>query len=356
MGKDEGRGGRLLVRAAASGLRWPGAQQSDGVSMSFLSPKARIALKIFTPQRRRSDPRHELAAPDRDLTGKTIVFTGGTDGMGRVAVAALARMGAEIVVLGRDERKGEEVVREASAPGSARFELCDLASLESVRDCAGWLLQTCARIDALVNCAGVNAMSDVLTADGFHRNWAVNCLAPVLLTRLLADRLKGSAPARVVNLTTDTAYLDQVDFQAIETEAAFPAKDSYAASKLALEMFSVDLAEALAREGVTVNLLHPGYIRTNLLRNLKGAERVMQGVMRVMASPSEVGADRIVRLVASSEFEGVSGVLLAEDDRGEVHVDAQDDAKRARMARRVDEALRPWLAGAPDLNTHGTAH
>lgn len=195
----------------------------------------------------------------------------------------------------------------------------------------------------LVNCAGVNAMTRTPTGDGFAMNWSVNYLAPVLLTRLLLDRLRASAPARIVNVTTDTAYLDHIDLDRMETAPDLGTADSYAASKLALEMFSFDLARDLEGAGVTVNLQHPGYIRSNLLRNLQGIERVMQGVMRVMASPTEVGADRIVRLVASSKLEKVTGALMAEDSPRPHHPDVGDAAKRERLQRITDKVLEPWL-------------
>lgn len=313
--------------------------------MSLINEKTRILLKLFTPQRRSPDPRYAIPDEDRDLTGQTIVFTGGTDGIGRVAVGMLCEMGANIVVLGRDTVKGAGLVRELEAiggRGSVSFELCDLTILQSVKDCAERILASHERIDTLVNCAGVNAMSQTSTGDGFARNWSVNYLSPVLLTRLLLDRMLSSKPSRIVNLTTDTAYLDRIDLDAMETAPDLGTKDSYAASKLALEMFSVDLAQEHEGSGLTVNLQHPGYIRSNLLRNLRGAERVMQGVMRIMASPTEVGADRIVRLVASSQFKGVTGVLMAEDGPRPHHADVGDDEKRKRLQKITDKVLAPW--------------
>lgn len=215
--------------------------------------------------------------------------------------------------------------------------------MQSVKDCAGRLLASYERIDVLVNCAGVNAMSRAPTDDGFAMNWSVNYLAPVLLTRLLLDRVRASAPARIINVTTDTAYLKRIDLDTMETAPDLGTADSYAASKLALEMFSFDLARDLEEAGVTVNLQHPGYIRSNLLRNLRGGERVMQGVMRVMASPTEVGADRIIRLVASSKFNAVTGTLMAEDAPRPHHNDVRNTAKRERLKRITDTILGPWL-------------
>ena len=314
--------------------------------MPLVSEKTRIILKLFTPQRRKPNPRHALAAAERDLAGKTIVFTGGTDGIGRVAVEMLHQMGAHVVVPGRDAAKGKALLAALAARGGrgkASFEPCNLADLQSVKDCAARILAAHRRIDVLVNCAGINAMSDVPTKDGFAMNWSVNYLAPVLLTRLLLDRLRDAAPARIVNLTTDTAYLDVIDLETMETAPDLGQKDSYAASKLAFEMFSVDLAQSLSGSGVTVNLQHPGYIRSNLLRNLRGAERVMQGVMRIMASPTEVGADRIVRQVAASGFNGVSGVLIAEDTQRAHHSEVGIAAKRQRLAAFTDRILARWL-------------
>lgn len=314
--------------------------------MPLISEKTRIILKVFTPQRRKSDPRHALAEADRDLSGKTIVFTGGTDGIGRVAVTQLHEMGAHLVILGRSSQKGKALLDELSAnggSGTASFEACDLASLKSVKECAERILAAHVRIDVLVNCAGINAMSEALSEDGFGMNWSVNYLAPVLLTRLLLDRVRASAPARIINLTTDTAYLDVLDVEAMEASPDLGFVESYAASKLSFEMFSYDLAQELKGSGVTVNLQHPGYIRSNLLRNLSGAERVMQLVMRVMASPTEVGAQRIVRQVASSKLEDVTGVLIAEDDLKPHHAEIADAAKRERVRQLTDKLLGPWL-------------
>ncbi|WP_207382961.1 SDR family NAD(P)-dependent oxidoreductase [Pseudaestuariivita atlantica] len=258
----------------------------------------------------------------------------------------LHAMGANLVILGRDPAKGSVILKELDASGgsgTAQFEQCDLATMQSVKECAQRIRASVPRIDALVNCAGVNAMSTKPARDGFAMNWSVNYLAPVLLTRLLLDRVVSSAPARIVNLSTDTSYLDGLDLDEMEREPDLGLTESYAASKLALEMFSFDLAQELKGRGVTVNLQHPGYIRSNLLRNLTGAEKVMLGVMRIMASPPEVGADRIVRLVASSKFKDVTGVLFAEDEPRPHHPDVGDDAKRARLRRITDDALAPWL-------------
>lgn len=313
--------------------------------MSATQEKLRLLLKLFTPQRRQPDPRYALPEADRDLTGRVIVFTGGTDGMGRVAVGMLSEMGADLIILGRSAEKGAALLADLAAQGgrgTARFERCDFTMLQDVAECAERIRASCPRIDALVNCAGVNAMRQTPTGDGFAPNWSVNYLAPMLLTRRLLDRL--AAGARIVNLTTDTAYLDHLDIDLMETAPDLGFTESYAASKLALEIASVDLAERLQDAGITVNLQHPGYIRSNLLRHLRGPARLLQAVMRAMASPSEVGADRIVRLVASRALDTTTGALFAEDTRRPHHPDVADLSKRARLLRRTDQILSRWDA------------
>lgn len=320
--------------------------------MPFLSDRTRIALNLFLPKRRKPDPAHAITEADKDMSGKTVVLTGGTAGIGRVAAAQLYGMGANLVLLGRKQAEGDAVIRELTATGgrgSARFLICDLASMDSVKACAERILADNERIDVLVNGAGINATKTVITEDGFELNWAVNCFGPILLTRLLTDRIRASAPARIVYLVTNLTFLDRIDPDEIAARPDFASDEPYVESKLSGSMMMIDLAARLAGDGVTVNYLHPGNIRSDLLRHLTGAERVMGHVMRLMASPTEVGADRVVRLAVSSEFEGVTGAYLVEDTVKPAHPEAQDAHKRARIAQITDKALARWLP-APDGN------
>ncbi len=303
-------------------------------------------INLFLPQRRKPDPRHALPKTDRDLSGKTIVLTGATDGMGRVAAGMLHEMGANLVLLGRKSSQGQMVIRELTergGQGRVDFESCDLSSMDSVKACAERILATHERIDVLINCAEINATKQIITDDGFELNWAVNYFGPFLLTRLLLDRITASAPARIVNLTTNTAFLDRIDMDEIQAKPNFATSETYVESKLSMNMASIDLAQKREGAGVTVNYLHPGNIRSNLLRHLSGAEKLMGHVMRAMASPTEVGADRIVRLAISSEFEGATGTYLAEDIIRPAHPEAQITAKREQLARITKQALANWL-------------
>ncbi|WP_184584273.1 SDR family NAD(P)-dependent oxidoreductase [uncultured Sulfitobacter sp.] len=314
--------------------------------MPLISDRTRITINLFLPQRRTPDPRHAIPQADRDLTGKTIVMTGGTDGIGRVAAGMLCDMGANLVLLGRRQAVGDRVIRELAATGGAgtvSFQVCDLASMDSVKACAERILAAHDRIDVLINGAGVNATRPTFTEDGFEMNWAVNYLAPILLTRLLADRITASAPARIVYLVTNLAFLDRINMDEIAAKPDFATSEAYVESKLSGSMFMIDLAQELESKGVTVNYLHPGNIRSNLLRDLTGAERIMGYVIRVAASPTEVGADRIVRLAASSEFDGITGAYLVEDTIRPAHPEAQNASLRKQLSRITERTLKNWL-------------
>ncbi|QIZ75773.1 SDR family NAD(P)-dependent oxidoreductase [Ferrimonas lipolytica] len=314
--------------------------------MALLSNKTRIMLNLFVPQRRKSDPRLALSAADSQLDGKTVVFTGGTDGIGREAVIRLHRLGAHVVILGRSEAKGQTLLAQLNqngGNGQASFELCDLASMASVQDCVQRILSANSRIDVLVNCAGINMTQCVLTGDGFETNWAINYLGPVVLTELLLEPLKASTAGRIVNLTTNTEFIDRLDIDQIQSKPDFATNATYVESKLAMNNYSIELAQRLNSSGVTVNSLCPGYIKSNLLRYLSGTEKVMQSIMNLMASPTEVGADRIVRLVASSAFTGVSAEYVCEDKMKPHHPEAMNPSKRQAMQQLTQARLAHWL-------------
>lgn len=314
--------------------------------MKLISDRTRIMFNLFVPQRKKPNPKHAIPAEDKNLTGKTIVFTGGTDGLGRVAVDMLYKMGAHIVILGRNQERGNAVLKElklTNGKGSASFQECDLSAMDSVKDCANRILNEYKKIDILVNCAGVNMPEKVITKDGFELHWAVNYFAPYLLVNLLLEPLKNAENARIVNLVTNINFIDKIDFDDIETKTDFATSEPYVESKLSLSMFSIELAEKLKNEGITINYLHPGYIKSSLLRHVKGAEKIMARVMIRMASPTKVGADRVVRLAISSEFEGVTGTYLAEDTIKPAHREAQIVFKRKQIEKITRKALAKWL-------------
>jgi len=264
-----------------------------------------------------------------DLNGKTVVFTGGTDGMGKVAVEKLAAMGATIMLLGRSKEKTLGVVSELNRIANAEnthYVQCDLASQDSIRDAAEIILEKCQRIDLLINCAGANFGNRTLTDNGHEMTWAVNHLAPFLLSNLLLERIKESSPSRIVNLSSATEKSGHIHFEDLQLEKGWSTFKSYTQAKLAMNMCTRKMAKVLEGSGVTVNALNPGFIKTNLLRSLKGWELIV-GVpyMFFFASKPEVGADRILRVVLSKEYENVSGQFVDEDAIRDPNPEAMND-------------------------------
>ena len=270
-----------------------------------------LARDMFRSRRR------AVTTVRRDLAGMTAVFTGGTDGMGRIAAMQLVEMKASVYLLGRDPEKTArtvEALNRLAGEERAFAVACDLASLASVRACAATLLEACPRIDLLVNCAGINTRRRQVTEDGHEMHWAVNYLGPFLLTALLLGRIRASAPARIVNLSSAMARFGRLHFDDLQLTRGWSTLAAYGQAKLATNMATVALARRLKGTGVTVNVLNPGFIRTALLRDLKGAMRAWQLIMRWLASPPEVGAERILRVALAPEYDGVSGRFVDEDE------------------------------------------
>ncbi|TPV95937.1 MAG: SDR family NAD(P)-dependent oxidoreductase [Myxococcales bacterium FL481] len=261
----------------------------------------------------------DVPSQHRDLHGKTVVFSGGTDGMGRVAVEKLAKMGADVVLLARNEVKSQATVEEInqlSDGGRARYVRCDLADLASVRACADEILTRCSRIDVLVNCAGANFNERRLNEDGMELSWVVNHLGGFLLTQLLLERLKDSAPAKIVHLSSATEKYGHIHLEDLQLERSWGTLKAYAQAKLALNMCTIRLAQELEGTGVTVNALNPGFIQTKIGKG-HGLSRWQQVFARVYgffsAEPIEVGADRIITLTIAPQYDGVSGEFVYED-------------------------------------------
>ena len=287
--------------------------------------------------------RRPVTAVRRGLSGMTAVFTGGTDGMGRVAAMRLVEMGATLHLPGRDPEKTRcavEALNRLAGEERAFAADCDLASLKSVRACATGLLEVCPRIDLLVNCAGINTRQRTVSPDGYELNWAVNHLGPFVLTALLLERIRASAPARIVNLSSAMVRAGRIDFDDLQLTRGWSSLKGYAQAKLALNGTTVALARRLENTGVTVNALNPGFVRTALLRDFRGATRIWQVIMSRVASPPEVGAERIVRVAVSPEYESVSGRFFDEDKLCPPGAHVPDDDAIERLWELSQEAVR----------------
>ena len=273
--------------------------------------------------------------PDRDLKGRTIVFTGGTDGMGRVAVDRFAEMGAGICLFGRNPEKTRRVADELAAAGHRGpfcVVECDIGSLGRVRSAADEVLARFGRIDCLINCAGVNVPERRLSPDGHEMNLAVNYLGPFLLTELLLERIRSTPSARIISLASASQQVAGLNLDDLQLKGGWSMLKSYAQAKLCVIMHGRNVARRLAGSGATINCLNPGYISTNLSRDTdRGFERVFVKLFGGLAAPTWVGGERIVAAALDSRWQGASGKYIYEDMLLDPNPLAVDDAKVARL-------------------------
>ena len=261
---------------------------------------------------------------------KTILVTGSTDGIGRATARELAERGCAVIVHGRNERRAQEAARTIAAATGNRCVTAvagDFASLEEVRAMAVQIVRTYPRLDVLINNAGIAVRRRRTTGDGFESTFAVNHLAPFLLTNLLLDRLRGSAPARIVNVSSGVHTGGRIDFDDLQMERGFDGWQAYSNSKLANALFTCELARRLDPAAVTANYLHPGVIDTKLLHvNFGGG------------APVADGARTPVHLALAPELASVSGCYFV-DRRQTRPASATGDTRLAGELWRVSAAL-----------------
>ena len=213
------------------------------------------------------------------LDGKTAIVTGANSGIGKETAIDLAKRGARVIVACRDVKKGSDAVRdikEASKSEEVVLKKLDLASLASVRQFSEEILQEESHIDLLINNAGIVVESYHLTEDGFEMQFGTNHLGHFLLTNLLLDRIKESAPSRVVTVSSNANFYGSLDFDDMMwANCNYKSFRAYARSKLANVMFSRELAKRLEGTGVSTYSLHPGAIRTNITRYLFAGWRII---------------------------------------------------------------------------------
>ena len=281
------------------------------------------------------------------MNGKVCVVTGATSGIGKAAATALARMGAQVVLAGRDRGRAEAAAAAigANAAVPPNVEIADLASMEEVRALAG-RLRSLERIDVLINNAGLVLGERRGTEDGFEHVFAVNHLAPFLLTNLLLPKLTGSAPARVVTVTSDAHSAAKLDLDNPNLEHGWDSWRSYANSKLANILFTRELARRLDGTGVTANCAHPGVVRTGFGREGKPLLRLGTTIARPFFLSPERGADTIVYLASSPDVAGGTGGYYVKRQRREPSAAARDDAA-ARKLWDISEKLTGLTPAQP---------
>ncbi len=249
------------------------------------------------------------------MNGKVSVVTGATSGIGEVTARELARKGARVVIVCRNRTKGEEVragIRQATGR-DVELVVADLAVQAEVRRAAREILERWDRLDLLVNNAGAIHPQRTTTPDGIETTFAVNHLAPFLLTNLLLDRLKHSAPARIVNVASRAHVRYRVNFEDIEFHEGYLGLKAYAQSKLCNVLFTYELARRLEGTRVTANCLHPGVIASGFGHDHAGLFSVLVHIASPFMWTPEKGARSSIRLATAPELASVSGKYFDEN-------------------------------------------
>ena len=278
------------------------------------------------------------------LAGKTILITGATGGIGFITAHALADMGATVVIVGRDPaRTADKVAQIQRETGNSSVSAltADLSSMSEVRNLAGTFLGRYPRLDVLLNNAGAVFLSRYTTVDGYERTFALNHLAPFLLTELLLDRLKANAPSRVVTVSSMAHAGQKIDFGDVNrTARSYRAWRAYGESKLANIMFTYALARRLEGTGVTANTLHPGFVATNFGRNNGALSQVMMTLASPFAISPEQGAQTSIYLASSPDVATVSGKYFIKKKPAKSSDVSYDEAAQERLWQLSEQMTR----------------
>jgi retinol dehydrogenase 12 len=273
-----------------------------------------------------------------DMTGKTVIITGGNSGIGLETAVALAQAGATTIITARDAKRGRAAVETISTrAGSEKVSLSlfDLSSLASVRDGAADLLSRCPSIDVLVNNAGVVLSERQMTVDGFEATFAINHLGPFLLTNLLLGRLQASAPSRIVNVASTAQNMARggIPFDDLQSTTGYKGMRVYSESKLANVLFTTELARRLAGSKVTANCLHPGTVATGYGRDGDASGLLSFGlkVIKPFILTAKKGAATSIYLASSPDVANVSGEYFIKCKAKPPSKRGQDSATAAKL-------------------------
>ena len=269
------------------------------------------------------------------MTGKVCLVTGATSGLGQATAHALARLDATVAIVGRNLEKSAATVaqiKKLSGNPNVDFLLADLSSQAAIHQMAQQFKERYRRLDILINNAGAVFMQRRESVDGIEMTFALNHLGYFLLTNLLLDVLKASAPTRIVNTSSELHRKAHLDFGDLQNARRYRGMNAYHQSKLANVLFTYELARRLGGTGVTTNVLSPGLVATNLGMNNRGLSPLMKRLVdRMMGISSEEGARTGVYLASSPTVEGVTGKYFVKQEAIPSSPETYDEAIAARL-------------------------
>ena len=284
-----------------------------------------------------------MSSSGTSMAGSVCIVTGANGGIGRATVLGLANLGATVVMVCRSRERGEAAlaeVKEKSNNDHVSLQIADLSSQVEVRKLAENFRSQHSALHVLINNAGIVPRKREVTVDGLETQFAVNYLAPFLLTNLLLDMLKSNAPARVVTVASNMHRGATIDFDDLQSERAYKPLRVYCRTKLANVLFTKELARRLQGTGVTANCLHPGVVATKLLADAMGMRRTVRPTTRLIGSSPDKGAKTSIYLASSPEVEGVSGKYFVRQKAVESSKVSYDENMASQLWRVSAELTR----------------
>ncbi len=277
-----------------------------------------------------------MSISSNSMAGKVCMVTGANAGIGKATAQGLANIGATVVMVCRSRERGEAArreIKEQSSNDRISLLVADLSSQAEIRKLADDFKGQQSKLHVLVNNAGIIPRKREVTVDGFETQFAVNHLAPFLLTNLLLDVLKSSVPARIVTVASDMHRGATIDFDDLQSEKSYGPVRVYCRTKLANVLFTYELARRLEGTGVTANCLHPGVVATKLLADAMGVPSALRSTTRLIGSKPEKGAKTSIYLAASPEVEGISGKYFIKQKAVEPSKASSDENVASRLWR-----------------------
>ncbi len=275
--------------------------------------------------------------PRSQLKGKICLVSGASTGIGKAAALELARIGATVVLLCREEIRGRSALRDVQAHGEAHLVVADLSVQREVRRAAGEILGRFDSLHVLINNAATSIRERTLTEEGFEKMFATNHLGPFLLTNLLLDRLRASASSRVITMSSTVHRWQRLDVNDLQSERNYQTFRVYCRNKLANTLFTMELARRTAGSGVTAYCMHPGFVRTELFRNSERFDKLFINLLRpFMISPVRVAA-ALAYLASDPTIENYSGGYFHQRKLKQPSAQARDPALAKTLWRLSEE-------------------